>query len=89
MCFLFTDFSDPADDPDSPSYRITAEHFPSYLLPLKKNLKASDYPLEENKQERETSNDPEQVPLPQRLQHNKDEVIIRAEDFADIQFIGE
>ncbi|OQR71741.1 neural proliferation differentiation and control protein 1-like [Tropilaelaps mercedesae] len=88
---LFADFNDPADDPNSPDYRITAEHFPRYLLP-DRDEKPSAVPDADGGNDVgegiQDDNDAERVPRPQPLQRAKEEVIIRAEDFADIQFIA-
>lgn len=91
--WLFADFSDPADDPDSPDYRITAEHFPRYLLPTKVNEAIATVPVgtagdDSREGIKSASTYAERVPQPQPLQRDKEEVAIRAEDFADLQFIG-
>ncbi|XP_022665556.1 protein cab-1-like isoform X2 [Varroa jacobsoni] len=87
------DFSDPADDPDSPDYRITAEHFPRYLLPTKVNKAIATVPVgtagdDSREGIKSASTYVERVPQPQPLQRDKEEVAIRAEDFADLQFIA-
>lgn len=67
------DFVDPADDPASPDYRLTAEHIPRYhherLFETAENL-------------------PKAAPLQQEFRRPEEEVIIRTDDFADIQFIA-
>lgn len=73
------DFTDPADDPSSPDYRLTAEHYPRYLLPPK--------PVAPNRADVVAKI--EELPQPEPLQHNKEEVIIRSDDFGDFKFIRE
>ena len=77
---MISDFTDPADDPSSPDYRLTAEHYPRYLLPPKQPI----IPKKE-----ESFAKIEELPQAQPLQHNKEEVIIRSNDFGDIKFIRE
>ncbi|XP_003747286.1 neural proliferation differentiation and control protein 1 [Galendromus occidentalis] len=72
------DFKDPADDPSSPDYRLTAEHYPRYLLPPKQPV----IPKKE-----EVATEAESIPQPLPLQHAKEEVIIRSDDSGDFKFI--
>ena len=77
---VIPDFTDPADDPSSPDYRLTAEHYPRYLL----NTKQPIVPSKED-----DAAPIERLPNPESLQHGKEEVIIRSDDFADFKFIRE
>jgi len=75
------DFNDPADDPDSPDYRLTAEHYPRYLEDRKE-------PSHHDVEAGMSADSVEQMPQAQPLQHRRDEVIIRSNDFGDVQFIA-